>query len=374
MTVQRGNRHVLPSWLFVRPQTWAYSAVGRRDARLDFLRGFCIFAMIVDHTGGRSFLSWITGGNAFYVSAAEGFVSISGFLVGVIYRTIMVREGFAAACRKAWRRAAMLYALMAVLTIGVLAAGWLLGAAWAVAAAPFDLLADVLLLRRMFFLTDILTLYTLLMAGTPLALWLLRRGWIWALLAGSWLLWLLYQLLPGLAGSAWSSFHPFAWQILFVHAMALGYYREHVAHTLNRTWQHLLLGVAGVLFVALVVVFVCKDVFPELLDTRLAYWIDAVMLKDGVRIGRLVATLAFFPLAVWLVTQAWQPLQRAVGWLMLPFGQRSLRSYALHIPLVVLVEVWHPNKAAVTASAIIGNTLLQLSTVLVVWWFVRRGR
>lgn len=374
MTMQRGNWHVLPSWLFVRPPAWAYSAVGRRDMRLDFLRGFCIFAMIVDHTGGRSFLSWITGGNAFYVSAAEGFVCISGFLVGMVYRAIIVRHGFATAWRKAWRRAAMLYALMAALTVTLFAAGWLLGAEWAVDDAPLATLAAVLTFRRTFFLTDILALYSLLLLGTPLALWLLQRGWTPALLAGSWLLWLLYQLLPELVGSGWSSFHPMAWQILFVYAMALGYHRERVAQAFSRVWQRPLLSVAGVVLVVLVAVYVCRDVFPWMLDVRVAGWIDAAMLKDGVRAGRLLAALAVFPLAFWLVTEAWRPLQHAFGWLLLPLGQRSLRSYALHIPLVVLIDVWHPNKAAVTAGAMIGNTLLQLSAVLVVWWLVQRGR
>ena len=31
---------------------WRYAEVGRRDLRLDFLRGFCAFAMVVDHLGG----------------------------------------------------------------------------------------------------------------------------------------------------------------------------------------------------------------------------------------------------------------------------------------------------------------------------------
>src|SRR5215472_16183094 len=58
----------------------------KRDLRVDFLRGFCIFAMVVDHFGGDSWLYAITGGNRFYVSAAEGFIFISGFIMGQAYR------------------------------------------------------------------------------------------------------------------------------------------------------------------------------------------------------------------------------------------------------------------------------------------------
>src|ERR687884_1394995 len=69
-----------------RVAAWAYPpGSGRRDLRLDLLRGFAVFAMVVDHFGGRSFLTFLTGGNEFLVSAAEGFVFLSGFVMGMVY-------------------------------------------------------------------------------------------------------------------------------------------------------------------------------------------------------------------------------------------------------------------------------------------------
>src|SRR5438874_1921460 len=69
-----------------RPGRWAYRpGPGRRDARLDLLRGFAVFAMVVDHFGGKSWLTLLTGGNEFLVSAAEGFVFLSGFVMGMVY-------------------------------------------------------------------------------------------------------------------------------------------------------------------------------------------------------------------------------------------------------------------------------------------------
>src|SRR5258707_6673504 len=77
--------------LLKRVRTWSYyrtaDVASRRDLRLDLLRGFCIFAMVVDHFGGDSWLYAITGGNRFYVSAAEGFIFISGFVMGQAYPT-----------------------------------------------------------------------------------------------------------------------------------------------------------------------------------------------------------------------------------------------------------------------------------------------
>src|ERR687894_1954450 len=64
---------------------WRYVAEGKRDLRFDLLRGFAVFAMVVDHLGGASWLYALTGGNRFLVSAAEGFVLISGVVAGIVY-------------------------------------------------------------------------------------------------------------------------------------------------------------------------------------------------------------------------------------------------------------------------------------------------
>src|SRR5829696_9744142 len=93
----------------------SYQDAGTRDLRLDFLRGFAVLAMVVDHVGGPSFLYAVTGGNRFYTSAAEGFIFISGLLVGVVYGRIALRDGFDVAMRKALERAGVLY----LLTVGV---------------------------------------------------------------------------------------------------------------------------------------------------------------------------------------------------------------------------------------------------------------
>src|SRR5438067_8457816 len=78
-------------------------AGSKRDLRVDLLRGFCIFAMVVDHFGGDSWLYSITGGNRFYVSAAEGFIFISGFILGQAYRAKRDRHGLPAAMSEALR-------------------------------------------------------------------------------------------------------------------------------------------------------------------------------------------------------------------------------------------------------------------------------
>ena len=86
-----------------------------RDLRLDLIRGYFVFAMIIDHVRGDSPLYLLTGGNRFFTSAAEGFILISGLVTGLVYRRIIKREGMSAGLLKVLRRALTLY----LLTVGV---------------------------------------------------------------------------------------------------------------------------------------------------------------------------------------------------------------------------------------------------------------
>lgn len=70
----------MASWL----RSWVYSSSTGRDLRIDWLRGFCLFAMAVDHIGGESFLYVFSGRLNFYISAAEGFYFISGLTLGIL--------------------------------------------------------------------------------------------------------------------------------------------------------------------------------------------------------------------------------------------------------------------------------------------------
>lgn len=355
-----------------------YREAGKRDLRLDFLRGLCIFIMVVDHIGGYSPLREITGGNLFFVSAAEGFVFISGLLLGTIYRRIIEREGFGSALLKALRRARTLYILTFTLTFMLAYITWWIGAPWAKKeeiANPFTFALTVLTLRNSYPFTDVLALYTLLIMGAPLALWLLYRGWTWALLAGSWALWLLYQVSPYAAGQPLPtihSFHPAAWQIYFVHAMALGYHRQRVALWFHSLSHRVLFGWLALFFGLLVAIYLSGGMLlaPFVGDNVNAF-MQATFLKNPVRVGRLVAALIVFPLAYLTVTYCWTPLRNAVGWLLLPLGQNSLYSYTMHLPIIVLWVALVASNPGVTLAQQVLNALTQLAAVLMLWLMVR---
>jgi hypothetical protein len=363
-----------------------------RDPRLDLLRGYCVFAMIVDHIGGTSWLYTLTGGNRGPVSAAEGFVFLSGLVLGIVSRRRVTRDGLQAAVRSTLGRAWTLYALTVVLTLiftGVTAgtnlALWVDRSLLGEIVSWTDLLFAVLLLRFTWHGTDILALYALLLASAPLALFLLAERRPWRLLAGSWALWLLYQVAPEKAVIPWPIEHaatfPFAsWQALFVSALVLGYQREEVAAWFNGTSRHphgaglsirlaLTVGACGLLFLA------------SALSTEQAYAMGQAMPvlasidlfdKAALGIGRLTAFASVALLIYGGLTLLWHPIERAVGWLLIPLGQASLYAYAVHLFMILVAYNVPPYVGSIEEGWHLHNTIGQMVLVLAIWAMVKR--
>jgi hypothetical protein len=93
--------------------------------------------MIVDHIGGES--SWlyaVTGGDRFFVSAAELFVVLSGLTMGMVYTGVFARGGTRAVLAKAVRRAYVLYVLTVSLTLASSTVALALRLPWAPPLSP----------------------------------------------------------------------------------------------------------------------------------------------------------------------------------------------------------------------------------------------
>ncbi len=327
--------------------SWRYAATGARDLRLDLLRGYAVFAMAIDHIGGGTPLHLVTGGNRFLVSAAEAFVFISGVTVGMVYGRYSTR----AATRRGLGRAWTLYAIAVWLGLAFAAGAALFGLPKGAAfdADPARFVRDVALLRRTFYLVDVMLLYAFLMALAPGALWLLKRGWWPPLLLVSAALWLDFQLWPDTTNVPWfivdnAVFHFAAWQVLFFFGLAMGFYRDAIGRRLSSIPVPQLPGGAlGPLALACGVLiwlhvtdarvidgFAGSGEGARLLDT----WFD----KSSLPLPRLIACLLVFALAWTLVTRAWAPINRALGPLLLPLGRAALYAYSAHVVIVFVVE------------------------------------
>ncbi|HLZ27446.1 MAG TPA: OpgC domain-containing protein [Chloroflexota bacterium] len=376
-----------------RIRSWSYygtsDASNHRDLRVDLLRGFCIFAMVVDHFGGDSWLYAITGGNRFYVSAAEGFIFISGFVMGQAYRSKRDRSGLPAAMVEALRRARTLYLATVALTI-IFSLLYLYTdiALWTGRdfGLGIDSLQEIvvasLTLHYTYHGTDILAMYTLLLLVAPLVLLLLSVGeWYWVLVP-SWLLWLAYQVYPEEASIPWyirhgENFPLAAWQVLFVTGHVLGFYRAAWTRWLQRFPRLRVVVVALGIAVTLALVslawgtdkgvqFAFFDIDPNVLDES--------FFKVPLRPGRVVAFLSVAIVGYTMATYLWVPLKRVVGWLMLPLGQAALYSYIVHFFLILLVFNLTPLLSALPweTSEEVFTPVLQIATVLLLWVLVRK--
>jgi len=70
--------------------------MSKRNLKLDLLRGFFITIMLVDHVTfyvGKNIFYYLNGSGNLWVSPAEGFVFISGYMVGFIYYPKHVHDG-----------------------------------------------------------------------------------------------------------------------------------------------------------------------------------------------------------------------------------------------------------------------------------------
>lgn len=351
-------------------QRWRYQG-GKRDVRLDFLRGFAAFAMVVDHvSGARSWLYLITGGDVFYASAAEAFVFISGLVMGMVYRGVIEREGIGAAVTKALRRAWTLYVLTVFLTFSFAAMSALLDLPWALHMALRDLpqfIIGTLTLHQTYHLADVLLMYTFFVAAAGPVLALFARGKVRWVLAGSWTLWLVWQIWPNQAQVPWTIdrndvFQLAAWQALFVTALAVGYYRRTLEQRLARLSAGTILAAGAALLMAAAILY-----FGALGSAEVNGSLAARMFaKPDLRLGRVVVFAGAFSFAFALCTIAWLPLQRVFGWLLLPLGHYALSVYALHIFVVGALWKWLPVAGRVRGSEML-NSLIQLAAVAIVW-------
>ncbi len=381
-----------------RPRTfisdWAYRATTRRDLRLDLLRGLAVSVMVVDHVGGASWLYFVTGGNSFWVSAAEGFVFISGVVAGMVYGAIAARSGFRVALIRLLRRAWTLYALTVVLTLLFAPFSMYFQLPWSKGVSlghPVLFVWNVITLRQNFAFVDIPLMWTLLLLAAPIGLALLHYvdpGW---LLAGSTMLWAAFQVAPTQVAIPWPIpgflFNLAAWQLLFFVGMTIGYHREGLARILRRIprWLYFLLSIA-LMFWLVSAYVVSGGTFGVVVNngngngTQL--WLETTFSKPALPFGRLMADVIVFQFAFLAVTLLWKPIKRVMGWFLLPLGQNALYSYTVHVALAGLIAGFEtrlglrPSVDAVLLPVQLMtlwtvNMIVQVMMLLVIWTMIQ---
>ncbi|AKG22442.1 OpgC domain-containing protein [Calothrix sp. 336/3] len=359
---------------------WRYNplAYGKRDLRIDFLRGIAIIFMVFSHLESPSLFSAINRNNI-YASAAEGFVFISGLVLGMVTLGRIRKVGFQESMKKLLQRSWILYKTSFILISGLGLLSIIApnltrpsfdiapGAWWEIifAAATFRLAPPVV---------DILQLYVLLLLISPVIFWLLRKQYWLPVLAFSWSLWSIQQLHPyALSFQTIDREHTYfalaGWQLLYVHGLLAGYYRRR----LQALWAKIPQLPLTIFFILIVIsstIAAYHDMrlglFPSKVADRIAWlnWTD----RSQLGFIRLINHIGFFPLLYVIVDRFWQPLYKTLGKLLITLGQNSLYIYILHVPLTL---IWFSIPGLVNGHPIV-TTLAQGVAIALLWFLAKK--
>lgn len=356
-----------------------------RQSELDWLRGLMLVLMTVTHL--PTWFSTHFGQPFGYVSAAEGFVFLSGYLVGSVYARTALLEGHGAMRAAIWRRTGQVYAVHVALLLGLffvlvpLALSYDAKAITNLASfymqqPKIAVIAGLLLVYNPPLL-DILPMYVLFLLASPLLLaYGLRAGWR-NVLMGSVLVWLLaqagtgrelYQWAAGITGWAMpygqtGAFRFLAWQILWVVGLSAGAKRVRTADLpqARKQWPRIVLWTAVILAVVFFAWRHLAGQVPFGADTGFN------ALFDKWRLGPL-RLLNFAALAVILMFARRRLAAWAEGSSIAVLGRASLTVFAAHLVLCLALlatgaGVADPDHLGLLDSALLLGTLLTLYAV-----------
>ncbi len=210
-----------------------------RFLEIDALRGLLLVIMVINHT--PSPLRTLTSQPLGFVSAAEAFVFVSACLCGLVFGRRLHGAGLSEVKRLARRRVGQIYTghvLTLLFCFAVIGQGLghlspFYNMSHPYLEQPIKAMVSALLLLYQPPLLDILPMYLLFLLLTPFLLNTVARAGFHPLLSASLLLWLAAQFglkewLVGSLTGGWlviapGAFDPFAWQLLWVGGLLLGY-------------------------------------------------------------------------------------------------------------------------------------------------------
>jgi hypothetical protein len=345
-------------------------AASERDIRLDFLRGWCIFSMVVDHAAGQrsSPIFAITGNGPWPITGAHGFVMLSGVVMGLLYAGIIRKEGERRALSKLAGRAVKLY-LVAV-ALGLFDIVWSVLPWTGGGTTSVGGVLNVLLLHAGS--DDLMTFYFILVIlAAPVLLALHRR--LWPLALGlSIAVWLVHNHDESLFNLPVTYFVPVAdWQLIFVAGLLIGYHREAIGKWLTGPLRVAFIAVVMAIF-ALTVLFQ-GDLLFHFVETP-PTWVARIQ-QDGWQgydhNPPLHMLLVFGNLTAlyYLVSWLWSPVAWAAGWFFIPLGQAALYVYIVHTVLVFYVLALTPLFGELQGLWL---TVSLLGLMLLIWAMVKK--
>ncbi|MBU3029909.1 OpgC domain-containing protein [Paracoccus marinaquae] len=351
----------------------------KRLIALDMLRGYALICIMLDHMP-ISPLRNFTLANFSIFDAAELFVLLSGFLVGLVWLGVERKEGrraaqwrFARRAFEVWRALVLGGIVMALLSAGLLALGlqhtaiWNQYAEWVI-DNPWGYLGTLALMWLQPNLLDVLAVYVILLASAPLLVPLLLR-FPFSFALGSLALWwfapVLNPLIPN-HNAGGLLFNPFGWQMLFFSGVAMGLFRQQFMPVLMRHARLITIASTVVFLFGATIVIASKFGEPALPlrnALKLIYGSIDKWHLDGTRYLAIMAAswLVAVPLAGIMERLAASRL--GVG--MQQIGRGGLWSFIACVLLSVIGDAFQMNPAD---QGVLRRLAVDLWAILTLWW------
>lgn len=325
---------------------------------LDYLRGFFIIVIIIDHLyRWPSLLQYVGGRGELWVSSAEGFVIISGLLVGYVRGYKNLSLPMRTVAKKLVRRGLLLYLWAVITTIFIVAVLWLVPTKGSFAYIPYgtydwtSLVLGAIKLDYVHTLTYFLYLYAVFLVLAPIVVWMLRKSLWWILVPVSIIGWLIGYI----ADIEWLQ-----WQILFYLPAIAGFYLEKILST-YRALPRRVRQLVATMIMGLTTATVILSASIILPYEPTSYKLEAFS-RDPMMPARIGLSFIWF-LGFALVFSYGMPwIKKYLGWLLFTFGERSLTAYILQIVPLLIVSI-----AVLPTSNIWLNTFIGVVCVIVTW-------
>lgn len=326
---------------------WGKKKVNReRILAFDLLRGAFLLEIISFHIiWSPSLFIFIGGGSKLPASAAEGFFTISGLLVGYLYGPKVLKET-KKVFKKIWKRAFLLYALTVFFTFFY--------TAWAVLEPesskyatmwngdPLEFIRKTFMLTYTFGWADFLARYAVFMLFAPFAVWLIAKGKAWIVAATSIAVWFFFRhtdiLLPYSA-----------WQIIFMLSIILGYYLPHIEdwfRNLSKKAQYIIAGtICSTAFITYALSMLLLVVLPILhpQDQTFAAFSSQLMShfdKDHIDPARIAIGILWFA-ALYIAFRRYEKqISRYTLGILEVFGRQSLLVYCTHAFILFALDIY----------------------------------
>lgn len=389
--------HIAPSIAqedLAKSTSWRYAIAGVRDLRIDFMRGIALVMMVVAHTEVMSVFNIFSWERFGLTTGAEGFVILSGFMLGMLNRARLQKVVLLTVSWGLYLRAWKIYRVNIIIIVSFILLAYIphinifevthftdrfSGESWSLYPVTPQIKETwfniILYLQIGPHQTQILGLYIFLLLFSPLFLGMLQKGNVWWLLGASLLVYGLWQRWPlRLTPSEFEFAFPLlAWQFIFVLGMASGWYKaELISFARTRAGK---VVVVALVIVALILGFIAQNhtnpfmppallmhvIPPDSFNTFYHTWAA----KNGLGPVRVLNDIALMVTVYLVLTYCWTPLNRLLGWFLIPLGQHSLYTFILHVYVVLLVsqfitfDLWR--------HAWIENTLVHVAALGILW-------